>query len=452
MNSLSNGSPASHSSRRRFLRHATGFAAALSLSPRDAAAFDTWVEAQRVSQAADPRPDGAVAADEAYWARVRQAYDLHPTVINFDHGWTNPAPRDAMAWLERYAKELEALPAEMLLQLWETFSTTTLRDALAGAMAVPPGEIALVRNATEALDTVLLGVPLRTGDEVVCSVHDYYAMLDALHQRRDRDGVVLRIVEPPVPAPSMEALEQAYAAALGPKTRLVLLTHPSNLTGQLLPVRRIAERARALGAERVVDGAQSLGVLEDPVRSLGCDYYGASAHKWLGTPVGLGVLWMRPAHVAKVWPLFPPGSNARGMGRFEWIGTTPEYLNPGALPALALHKTIGAVRKGARLRYLGTYWRTRLAAAIPEARFYSNDADGMTTGLCTVELPDADHPPIQKRLFERDRILIQAMSGARAPEIRGIRVTPNVYTTPAELDRFVAALAAASKEVSAPAR
>jgi len=149
--------------------------------------------------------------------------------------------------------------------------------------------------------------------------------------------------------------------------------------------------------------------------------------------------------VAKVWPLVPSGASARGMGRFEWIGTTPEYVNPGALPALALHATIGAARKAARLRYLGRYWRTRVAGAIPGAKFYAGDGEEMTTGLALVELPGVDPAPIQKRLFEHDRILVQAMSGERAPEIRGIRVTPNVYNTPAELDRFVAALVAAVK-------
>src|SRR5690606_1179920 len=236
---------------------------------------------------------------------VRQAYDLDQNVVNLDHGWTNPAPRVAMDDLNAHARRLEALPAEQLWRIWEEVTNTTVRQGLADVMGVPGDQLALVRNATEALDTVLLGVPLSRGDEIVCSAHDYYAMLDALEQREERDGVVLRMVHPPVPAPSMDALFETYAAAIGPRTRLVLLTHPSNLTGQLLPVARIAEAAHRVGAEVVVDGAQSLGVIPDSVPSLGCDYYGASMHKWLGAPVGMGALWMRPEHVAKVWPLVP---------------------------------------------------------------------------------------------------------------------------------------------------
>lgn len=445
MSRCSNRVPESvpHASRRRFLRHASGFAAAVALSAHDAAAFDRWLEGQQVSRADDPRSDAEVAADEAYWGRVRQAYDLHPSVVNFDHGWTNPAPREAMASLERYAKELEALPAEMLLKLWDTFSTTALRETLAAAMAVPPAEIALLRNATEALDTVLLGVPLRAGDEVVCSVHDYYAMLDALHQRRDRDGVVLRIVEPPVPAPSMNAIEELYAAAMGPRTRLVLLTHPSNLTGQLLPVRRIAERARALGAETVVDGAQSLGVLDDPVRSLGCDYYGASAHKWLGTPVGLGVLWMRPEHTGKVWPLIAPPRSEKGLRRYEWIGTAPEYINVASIPAIKWHTAIGASRKAARLRHLAGRVRAHVRAAAPDARFYTGDDAQMSCGLTVAEIPGVDSSSLQQRLRQEHGILVQAMTDIpHSPAIRGVRISPNVYTSPAEMDRLGKTLAA----------
>ncbi|HEX2188044.1 MAG TPA: aminotransferase class V-fold PLP-dependent enzyme [Longimicrobiaceae bacterium] len=438
--------------RRDFVARAAGALGALALSPAHALAGTVEGQAalggrlRAELRARGPDAEAArLAQDEEFWAGVRRAFALDPDVVNLDHGWTNPAPREAVDALVRGARDLQALPADRLARLWPEVTDTTVRGALAEAMGVAPGEIALVRNATEALDTVLLGVPLRAGDEVVCSAHDYYAMLDALEQRRSRDGVVLRMLRPPVPAPSLDALAEMYEAAIGPRTRLVLLTHPSNLTGQLLPVRRIAAAAHAVGAEVVVDGAQSLGLLEDPVRSLDCDYYGASAHKWLGVPVGTGVLWMRPAHVERVWPLVPSPPGTGGMGRFEWIGTAPEYVAPAALPALAVHRSLGPARKAARLRYLTSHWRGRLAAAVPRARFYSLPADEMSCGLCTVEVPGLDAMALQKRLLARDRILVQAMAGnARTPEIRGVRVSPNVFTTPAELDRLVRALAAAA--------
>jgi selenocysteine lyase/cysteine desulfurase len=445
--------------RREFLARSAGALGALATLPESAAALAerfggemalaAWLDAELPSRGPAAAP-ARLATDERFWARVRQAYSLAPDVLNLDHGWTNPAPRAAVDALVQGARALEALPAEYLLKTWETVTDTAVRRALAEAMGVPPAQLALVRNATEALDTVLLGVPLRAGDEVVCSTHDYYAMLDALEQRRARDGVVLRMLQPPAPAPSLDALAALYESAIGPRTKLVLLTHPSNRTGQLLPVRRIADAAHRVGAEVVVDGAQSLGLLEDPVAALGCDYYGASAHKWLGLPVGLGVLWMRPEHTAKVWPLLPPGAIATGMSRFEWVGTAPEYVNPAALPALAVHRALGAARKRERLRYLTTYWRDRASAALPDARFYTTPDPAMSCGLCTVALPGIEPRALQQRLRERHGILVQAFGdgppeGGRRADVRGLRVSPNVYTTPVELDRFVAALVRAGR-------
>jgi selenocysteine lyase/cysteine desulfurase len=411
----------------------------------------TDANAERVQLEIASRAQGAsdeqLARDERFWTKVRSDFVLNEDVLNLDHGWSNPAPRTSVDQLVREARALEALPAEQLERIFFGFKNTSLRPALAQALGVAPAEIAIVRNATEALNTVLLGVPLRAGDEIVCSAHDYFAMLDALQQRQARDGVVVRMVRPPVPAPAFDVLAETYEAAIGPRTRLVLLTHPSNLTGQLLPVRRIAEAAHRVGAEVVVDGAQSFGVLGDPITSFDCDYYGASAHKWLGAPVGVGVLWMRPDKVQKVWPLVPPPPGIKGMDRFQWVGTVPAYVEPAVLPAIALHRTLGAARKGARLRYLTAYWRRGAAAALPDARFYTTDAAEASVGLCTIEVPGVDANALQQRLRTAHRILVQSMAdNARAPEIRGIRMTPNVFTTPAELDRFVEALTNAVRE------
>ncbi|MEO8189544.1 MAG: aminotransferase class V-fold PLP-dependent enzyme [Acidobacteriota bacterium] len=395
---------------------------------------------REIKELGDAAAPERLAGDEKFWARVRAAYELNPEVVNLDHGWTNPTSRVAFDELVRSARRLEALPAEELGRLFFE-GRTGVRPALANVMGVPPEEIALVRNATEALNTVLLGLPLAAGDEIVCSAHDYFAMLDALEQRRARDGIVLRMIRPTLPAPSFERLADLYEGAIGKRTRLVLVTHVSNLTGQLFPVRRIADAAHRVGAEVVVDGAQALGVQDEPMSALDCDYYGASAHKWLGTPVGLGVLWMRPSYAAKLWPLVPPPPGVTGMRRFEWIGTAPAYLEPAALPALSLHRSLGAARKAARLRYLSAYLRKRIVATLPDTRFSTLADPAMSIGITTIELPGVPSDGLQKRLRERHKVLTQSMTdNTRAPEIQGLRITPNVYTTPAELDRLIAGL------------
>lgn len=416
-------------------------------SPQDPTRMDEAVPGEdhlaSLRAALAPRasvPAVELAADEAFWSEVRRAYALDPDVLNLDHGWTNPVLRSAMDQLVRDARWLHALPAERLPGLWESITTTQVRAALAETLGVPPNEIALVRNATEALNTVLLGLPLRAGDEVVCSAHDYYAMLDALEQRRDRDGIVLRMVRPPLPASSGDEVAQLYEQAIVGRTKLVLVTNPSNLTGQMVPVARIADAAHRVGARLLVDGAQSLGLSSGSVRDLEADFYGASAHKWLGTPVGLGVLWMRPEHASTVWPIVPSAPGTTGMERFEWIGTAPEYVNPAALHALAVQSMLGTERKAARLRHLWHHWRDRIAASFPSARFSVTDDAGFLS-LCTVALPGLDHAALARRLREDHGILVQHMAEiTRAPEVDAIRITPNVFTTPSELDRFVDAL------------
>lgn len=379
---------------------------------------------------------GRLAANEKFWAQVRRAFVLNPNVVNLDHGWANPTTAEALDDVVSGSRALEALPAEELGRLFFGESTET-RSALAVAMGVPATEIALVRNATEALNTVLLGLPLRAGDEIVCSTHDYFAMLDALEQRRARDGVVLRMIIPPVPAPSSDALAKLYEAAIGLNTRVVLITHPSNLTGQLYPVSRIAAAAHRVGAEVVVDGAQSLGIHDESIPALDCDYYGASAHKWLGTPVGLGVLWMRPQHSIKIWPLVPPPTGTKGMRRFEWIGTVPAYLHAAARPALAIHQSLGPARKAARLRHLTSHLRKGISEAVSGVEFYTTADPATHIGITTFEIPGISSDQLQKRLRDDYQILTQSMAGdARTPEIRGLRLTPNVYTSVKELDQL----------------
>src|SRR5688500_9517082 len=239
--------------RRTFLAGTAGALGTLAVAPSELAARAHAQLAVRDALDGELRARGPLAAparladDEPFWARVREGYALEPDVVNLDHGWTNPAPRAAVEHVARGAAALEALPAERIAKLWPEVIDTDVRAAVAAVLGVPGTEFAFVRNATEALDTVILGLPLRAGDEIVCSAHDYYAMLDALEQRRARDGVVLRLVRPPLPAPSLDALVETYRVAIGPRTRLVLLTHPSNLAGQLLPARRIADLAHAVG-------------------------------------------------------------------------------------------------------------------------------------------------------------------------------------------------------------
>jgi isopenicillin-N epimerase len=298
----------------------------------------------------------------------------------------------------------------------------------------------MVRNATEALHIVVQGIPLAAGDEVVCSAHDFWTVLDALEQRRRRDGIVVRMVRPPVPAATLVDLADLYTAAITPRTRLVVVTHASNVTGQLYPVRRIADAAHKAGAEVLVDAAQTLALLPHTIPELNCDYYAASLHKWLLAPIGSGVLWMRKPLAEKVLPLFPPWPGSVGVRRFMGFGTYPEPLAAAVTGAIDFHEQIGGMRKADRLRYLTRYWREPIER-LPRVRFYTTNAVDASCALGIFEIEGVDSRQLRDHLRARHGIIVRTMQEeARTPEIRGLRAAANVYTLTSDLDRFVSAI------------
>lgn len=425
-----------NNSRRRFLSSiGTAVAGAALAGSVKAKSVERVTEALNDRQSVSPE---ALSQDEKFWAEVRSGFDLPKDILNLDNGYCNPLSRAVADDLINQARYIEQLPAKRLSELYKEVSGKQVRPGIARLLGVSVDEIAFVRNATEALDTVIMGVPMKAGDEIVCCAHDYYAMLDALEQRHARDGVVLKMIHPPLPATSIDRLVKLYEDAIGPKTKLVLVTHASNVTGQLYPAKRIAAVAHRMGAEVVVDGAQTMALLDYKIPDLDCDYFGASLHKWLMAPVGSGVLWMRKTNIAKVWPIIPPSPDTTDMMRFESFGTFPEFVLAAAVPAIALHEKLGSARKEARIRYLTTYWRKKVEK-FPGVKFYTTDAPEASCGLGIFEIAGIDSKILQSRLWDRHKILVQNMKGEgkRAPEIRGIRVTPNVYTSLAELDRFV---------------
>jgi selenocysteine lyase/cysteine desulfurase len=263
-------------------------------------------------------------------------------------------------------------------------------------------------------------------------------MHDALEQRSNREGIVVRrIEEVPMPAQSMSELVEMYERAVTSKTRLILVTHPVNYTGQLFPVKQICEMANRRGKEVVVDGAQSFAMIDYKLSDLGCDYFGASLHKWLLAPIGTGMLYVRKDKISKVWPLFPPpaGEDRGSISKFEYQGTQSAAVGLAISEALAFHNGIGAKRKEERLRYLTNYWANRIRS-LPNTQFFTSAAPEMSCGLATFEIGGIDSAALRRHLWARHKILVQRMQSRRAPEIRGGRVSPNIYTTLNELDYF----------------
>jgi len=392
--------------------------------------------------AASPPPLLPPAENEPFWSQVQQAFVVDREVIDLNHAGAGCAPRPVLDAVQHYVRAAERLPS------WDLFQSgpkEPIRTELAAMFGCDREEIAIVRNATEALDTVLLGLPLRAGDEVLTTTLDYWAMLDALDQRAKRDGIVVRQVRVPVPPQSEDELLQAFADALTERTKLILVSHPVNLTGQHFPVARISELAHARGVEVLVDAAQSFGQLEITAGSLQCDYMGASLHKWLMGPKGTGVLYVQRDKIQKIWPLIAAGNTLApgNIRKFELKGTAPmtEYA---LAEAIRFHRSIGLARIRDRLRHLTRLWADALRND-DRFEFRTSFAPDMSNAIATFHLKGTDSGELWERLFRREKIFAFNVA-RRTKEFQGLRVSVGLATTVAELDRFVATMQKLARE------
>jgi selenocysteine lyase/cysteine desulfurase len=302
-----------------------------------------------------------------------------------------------------------------------------------------PEELIITRNTTESLDTVIAGFDWKPGDEAVMASHDYGAMLDQFKLQARRFGMTNRVVDVPLHPRSDDDVVQAYAAAITPRTRLLMICHVVNITGQVLPVRRVTEMAHARGVEVMVDGAHAFAQLDFKVPDLGVDYYAASIHKWLGVPIGAGVLYVKRERIARLWPLFGDAGFADDdIRKLNHTGTHPCHTDLAIEDAIAFHETIGVARKEARLRWLQEYWTSKVRGT-PRIVMNTPSEPSRTCAIANVGVEGVLPADLAKRLFDEHRIFTVAIN-RREAGVAGVRVTPHLFTTTGELDTLVAAL------------
>lgn len=387
-----------------------------------------------VNRAAGSAPQ-QVAADESFWREVQQSFSVDRAITYLNTSGASPSPRVVTDAITRQLLELEKAPSRNLFVPLAA-RMEPVRTELAKLFGCAGDEVAITRNATDALNTVLLGLPLSRGDEVLTTTQDYWAMLDALEQRRRRDGIVVKKITLPIFPRGMDDLVQAFERGITPRTKLILVTHPLNLTGQLLPVKQICEIAHARGIEVLVDGAQSIGHFGVKQAELDCDYFGASLHKWLMAPKETGMLYVKRDKIAKLWPLFPAPDSVKNddIRRFEAFGTrSPVLLAIGE--AVAYNNDLGAQRKEARLRFLTRHWVEQVKT-LPKVRFHTSFEPGMNAGgIATMEITGVSSAALTAYLWSRHQIVVFDVA-RRTTEFQGIRITPHVHTTLEELDRF----------------
>ena len=372
------------------------------------------------------------AMDEDFWATIQNAFTVTRGIVNLNNGGVCPSPRIVTEALVRYIWQQEDATAYTMWQILEPQSET-IRTGLAELFGCDREEIAITRGASEGLETLLLGLDLKSGDEVLTTTQDYPRMLTTIRQREMREGIKLNLIKIPIPPKNINEITAAFERAITPRTRLLQIAHQINLTGQITPVKAVCEMARARGVDTIVDGAHSFAQFYFKQADLNCDYFATSLHKWLFAPKGTGLLYVRREKIAKVWPLFPAEEKQKNdIRKFEEIGTHSAAPRLAIGEAILFHNGIGGKRKEARLRYLSRYWMDKLKD-VPKVRFNTSFDPAQMCAIANVQIEGVEPVKIGSYLFDKHRIFTTPIIHE---EFQGVRITPNVYTTLYELDRF----------------
>jgi selenocysteine lyase/cysteine desulfurase len=414
--------------RRAFLGSLIG--AGLSLPTLRARAF---AELGVAEQIAAGRPAAALSEEEEYWHQIQRAFDLDKTMINLNNGGISPAPTHVLDQMVRDLRFSNELPVEHMWRVLEP-RIESVRRELAKEFGCDAEEMAITRNASESNETMIFGIDLKRGDEVVVTTQNYGRMLNSWEQRVRRDGIVLKKVRMDTPVPSAKHYVDRIAAAITPRTRAIEVMHMNNQTGYVPPVREIVALGKERGIEVFVDGAHAFAHFPFTRDDLGCDYYGTSLHKWLLAPIGTGFLYVRRDKIKSLWPLMAGAPDQMAnVRKYEEIGTHPAANHNAIAVALAFHRGIGAERKTARLRFLRDRWAKRLLAESPRVRMLAPIGPNAGGAIGTVSVEGLDMAKVGTWLLDKHRIVTTPIVN---DEFNGLRVTPNVYTSLDEIDTF----------------
>ncbi len=415
--------------RRSFLGSISLPAVSVAAGSLDSTRLVQMLSTMNVSSAA-PRD---VAKDESAWREIQQAFTVDRSLINLNSGGVSPSTAATQAAMKRYLDYSNTAPVYAMWQVLEP-QRETVRVQLAELFGCDAEEIAITRNASESLQTCQLGFDLRPGDEILTTNQDYPRMLTTFDQRARREGIRVRKISIPVPLEHPDDVVSLLEQNISPCTRLMMICHMINLTGQVLPVKSIVQMARRHHIPVIVDGAHTFAHIPFTHQDLDCDYYGTSLHKWLFAPHGTGMLYVRKSKIADLWPLMAAGeSMAKDIRKFEEIGTHPAANALAIGEAMAFHQAVGAETKAERLRYLRDYWLGQLKHH-DRIKVNTNLDPAYSCAIANVQVEGVDTNQLSNYLWDEHRIIV---AGIQHEDFEGIRVSPNLFTTLAELDRFV---------------
>jgi selenocysteine lyase/cysteine desulfurase len=377
-----------------------------------------------------------VASDEDYWAEIRNAFSVDRNVVNLNNGYCSPAPRTVQDAMRRQLEYSDIGPYHTMVNVLYR-QVESVRRRIAQAAGCDPEEIAITRNSSESLENAQYGIDLQPGDEVLTTNQDYPRMLETFRQRERREGIVLKLISFPVPTVGMEDLYRRFEQAISPRTKVILVCHITNRTGQIFPVKQIADMAHARNITVICDGAHAFSHFPFKISDLGVDYYGVSLHKWTYAPVGTGFLYVRKARIASTWSLMASGTTQKSdIRKFEEIGTHPAANYNAISEALIFNENIGIDRKAARLRYLRDRWAHRLAQN-PKCKILHSPDPAQSCGIGFLAFDKIDPAKVASALVSKYAIYTAVMGHE---EYTGLRITPNIYTPVRDIDFFAEAV------------
>jgi len=419
--------------RRKFITQAAALAGAFSASSLfNQLHAEEWKHA---AKSIDHLSPGQAATDEDYWSTIQNAFSVSPNIINLNNGGVSPSPVVVQQAVARFNDMSNEGPSYFMWRILDQ-GREPLREKLAQLAGVDPEEIAVNRNATESLNTIIFGLTFEKGDEVIGTKLDYPNMIQAYKTRALRDGIVYKQISFDFPIESDEQIVKAYADAITPRTKIIHVTHMINWVGQVMPVRKICDMAHAKGIEVVCDGAHSFGLMDFKIPDLGCDYFGTSLHKFLSAPIGSGMMWIKKEHIVKIWPLVCGDPQSADIRKFEILGTRSFPIEQGIGEAINFHEGIGSKRKEERIRYLKNYWATKVKD-IPRVKLHTSLKPQFSCAICGVSIDGMTPGELDTALFNRYKI---HTVGIVWENVSCVRVTPHVYTRLADLDKLTHAI------------
>lgn len=371
-----------------------------------------------------------------FWLQIRNDYKLKPDYINLENGYFSMM---AQPVLDKYLADVRMINTEAsyYMRTVQFENKQKVNDRLAELLGCGSDELIITRNTTESLDTVISGIDWKTGDEAVMAEQDYGSMLDMFKQQSKRYGIINKIVSIPLHPKTDEEIVELYANAITSKTKLLMVCHMINITGQILPIKKICDMAHSKGVEVMVDGAHAVAHFDFKISELCCDYYGSSLHKWLGTPMGAGILYIRKGKIKALWPIYGEyGFADTDVKKLNHTGTHPVSIDVAIHHAIDYHLKIGSKRKEERLRYLQTFWTSKVTD-IKKVYLNTPSDPSRYCGIANVGIEGVKPADLAKILLEKHKIWTVAIDSAN---VHGVRITPHVYTTTAELTVFIKAL------------